>query len=176
MRAIRAAVGAVFLAAAISSGQGPTACALLSKPDVEQSLGIPVAEGLTRIAGRDITSCSFAGERGVQVAILVRRAPASDWVSEQVARMTRAVQLGTYREVPGTGQRSFMYYLPGSVAVLCVFGPGYYLQVSLFHMAEDSRLPAVLEKLARQAIRHDHPTVVELTRSKSLIVAINITS
>ena len=156
MRAIRSAVGAAFLAAAISYGQGSTACALLLRSDVVEAVGVPVAEGVTQIVDRDVTSCSFAGERGGQVAILVRRVPARDWVSEQVARMTRAVQLGSYREVPGIGHRSFLYYLPGAGAVLCVFGLDYYLQVSLFHMGEDSRIPAILQKLAITALVRFH--------------------
>jgi hypothetical protein len=162
MRAIRSAVGAAFLAAAISSAQdakaipalrqGPTACALLSGPDVVDAVGTRVGEGVTRIVNPDVTSCSFAGERGGQVAILVRRAPASDWVSEQIARMTRGVQFGTYREVPGIGKRSFLYNVRSAGAVLCVFGPRYYLQVSLFHMGEDSRIPSILERLATSAL------------------------
>ena len=170
MRAIRSAVRAAFLTAAISSAQGAKAipalpqaravCALLSRPEVVAAVGTPIGEGVTRIADRDVTSCSFAGERGGQVAILVRRAPDGDWVSKQLARMTRGVQLGTYREVPGIGKRSFLYDLHMSGAVLCVFGPDFYLQVSLFHIGEDSRIPAILEKLARSALkrlRHSYP-------------------
>ena len=153
MRAIRSAVGIAFLAAAISSGQASTPCALLLRSDVAEAVGIPVTEGVTRIADRDVTSCSFAGERGGRVAILVRRVPARDWVSEQVARMTRGVQLGTYRELPGIEDRSFLYNLRSAGAVLCVFGPDYYLQISLLRMGEDSRLPAILEKLARSALK-----------------------
>ncbi len=167
MRAIGSAVGAALLAAAISSGQGPTACALLSRPDVVAAVGTPIGEGVPRIADRDVTSCSFAVERGGQVAILVRRAPAGDWAAEQVARMRRGVHLGTYREVPGIGDRSFLYNVRRAGAVLCVFGSDYYLQISLFHMGEDPPMPAVLERLTTSAltrlqfsqdsIRHAHP-------------------
>ena len=130
----------------------PDACALLSRLDVQDAAGIPVGAGVSRLRTATLTSCSFAGERGGRLAVLVRTAPTGDWVSEQAGRMKRGIRFGTYREVPGIGDRSFLYDMRGAGGVLCVFGAGYYLQVSLFRLGEESRISAALEKLARSAL------------------------
>lgn len=91
--------------------------------------------------------------RGTRSAaiILVRVAPSVDWVRDQVARMNVGVRLGTYREVAGIGNRSFLYKTRSAGAVLCTFGGGDYLQISLFRR-EDSGTAAALEKLAGSAL------------------------
>jgi hypothetical protein len=130
----------------------PDACGLLSTLEVAEAVGTPLKVGVSRWSTGTLTGCSFAGERDGKVAILVRRAPAADWVSEQAGRMTRGVRFGTYREVPGIGYRSFFYDMQRKCAVLCVFGVGYYLQVSLVRQGADSRTPAVLQRLAGIAL------------------------
>ena len=95
---------------------------------------------------RGVTSCSFAGEHGGQVTILVRRIPAGGWRHEQEARMRR----GAYREVHGTGERSFLYTLRGG-AVLCVFAPEYYLQISVRRIG-GAPIESKIERLAAAAL------------------------
>jgi hypothetical protein len=65
--------------------------------------------------------------------------------------------LGTYREVPQIGDRSFLYHMHGKGGVLCVYGADYYLQISLFRLGEDSRTAAVLRKLAGIAMARLRP-------------------
>lgn len=161
MRAIRSAVGAAFLAAAAAPLLGAqtisahpalaAACGLLSRADVAEAVA-PVGEGLPRTLGRDVTSCLFAAERGGQVTLLVHRIPPGAWMFEQIERMKRGVQLGTYREVHGIGDRSFLYLPQSEAGVLCVFHGGYYLQVSMLRMARAVRRPAALESLAIRAL------------------------
>jgi hypothetical protein len=158
MRAISLFVAEGFLGATMFSAQGekpilvlaeaPSACAVLSRLAVEEASGSPFAEGVTRLSTRMVASCQFNGERGGRVVILVRWAPADDWVAEQVSRMNWGVQLGTYRRVPRIGERSFLYAIRGEGAVLCIFGADFYLQISVFRMGEDSHMAAILEKLA----------------------------
>jgi hypothetical protein len=162
MREIRWFVVFACFAAAGSSAQGekpirpvaevPAACALLSRQTVEQTAGFPVAEGLPAVNSGSVTSCLFPGEHGGRVMILVRRAPAADWVAEQVARMNRGVRLQSYRAVSEIGGRSFLYPVRGSGAVLCVFGAGYYLQLSLFRAGEDPEIGTLLTGLASRAV------------------------
>ena len=127
-------------------------CGLLPGLDVAETVGTPLKEGVARLRTGTLASCSFAGERGAQVSILVRLAPTADWESEQVGRMSRAGRFGTYREVPGIGDRAFLYDMQRNGAVLCVFGAGYYLQVSLWRREEAPRTPDVLKKLAGLAL------------------------
>ena len=150
----------IFLAlltyAAAQTSSNPLAepsdvCTLLSRREAGEAAGIPVSEGVSRLSG-NFRSCWFGLERSGQVAILLRRIPTANWASEEVGRMSRGVQFGTYREVAGIGDHAFLYSLHKAGGVLCVFGADYYLQVSLYRNREDSRIPAALETLARSAL------------------------
>src|SRR3954453_13408317 len=120
----------IFLAllkcAAAQTSSNPIAdpsdvCTLLSTREVADAVGVPVREGVSRLRSGNLRSCWFGGERPGEVAILVRRLPTADWASEEVGRMSRGVQAGTYREVAGIGDHAFMYSLHKAGGVLCVF-------------------------------------------------------
>ena len=135
-----------------ASGEAPDPCTLLSRLDVAEAAGAPVKEGVSRLRNGNVANCMFAGAHGGQFAVLVRRNPTADWVSEQAGRMSDGSQYGTYREVPQIGDRSFLYHMHGKGGVLCVYGADYYLQMSLYRLGEDSRTAAVLRKLAGNAM------------------------
>ena len=143
-----------------ASGEAPDPCTLLSRLDVAEAVGAPVKAGVSRLRNGTVANCMFAGAHSGQLAILVRRTPSADWVSEQAGRMSDGSLLGTYREVPQIGDRSFLYHMHGKGGVLCVYGADYYLQISLFRLGEDSRTAAVLRKLggiARARLRPQAP-------------------
>ena len=140
-----------------ASGETPDPCALLSRLDVAEAVAAPVKEGVSRLLNGTVSNCMFAGAHGGQVAILVRRTPTADWVSEQAARLSDGSQFGTYREVPQIGDRSFLYRMHGKGGVLCVYGPDYYLQISLYRLGEDDRTATVLRKLAAMALARLRP-------------------
>ena len=140
-----------------ASGEAPDPCTLLSRLDVAETVGAPVKEGVSRVRNGTVANCMFAGAHGGQFAILVRRTPSADWVSEQAGRMSDGSQFGTYREVPQIGDRSFLYHMHGKGGVLCVYGADYYLQISLFRLGEDSQTAAVLRKLAVIAMTRLRP-------------------
>jgi hypothetical protein len=132
---------------------GPSdVCTLLTTREVGDAAGVPVREGVSRLSNGNLRSCWFGGERPGVVAILVRRLPTADWASEEVGRMSRGVQVGTYRRVAGIGDHAFLYSLHNAGGVLCVFGNDYYLQISLYRRGEDSRIPDALETLAKSAL------------------------
>jgi hypothetical protein len=140
-----------------ASGEAPDPCTLLSRLDVAETAGAPVKEGVSRLRNGTVANCVFAGAHGGQLAILVRRAPSAEWVSEQAGRMSDGSQYGTYREVPQIGDRSFLYHMHGKGGVLCVYGADYYLQISLFRLGEDSQTAAALRKLAGIAMARLRP-------------------
>ena len=140
-----------------ASGEAPDPCTLLSRLDVAETVGAPVKEGVSRVRNGTVANCMFAAAHGGQLAILVRRTPTADWVSEQAGRMSDGSQFGTYREVPQIADRSFLYHMRGKGGVLCVYGADYYLQISLFRLGEDSQTAAVLRKLAVIAMTRLRP-------------------
>src|SRR3954452_2981190 len=119
MRAYRAFAGIAFLATALPSALASTpaatpsgalhACALLSRLDVVEAVGVPVGDGLPRWGSGSLTSCWFATGRDGEVGILLRRLPDADWLSAQAGRMNQGVRIGSYREVAGIGDRSYLY-------------------------------------------------------------------
>jgi hypothetical protein len=149
-------------------GAVPGACALLSQREVEEAAGMPVREGVPLLRSGVPSSRAFIAERLVRLTVLLRPVPTAEWASEQVVRMTRGVHLGTYREVPGIGDRSFLYEMRQSGAVLCVFESGYYLQFSLASPGLESRAPAVLERLARSALALLAPATSRWSRSGAI--------
>jgi hypothetical protein len=140
-----------------ASGEVPDPCTLLSRLDVAEAAGAPVQEGVSRLRNGTVANCMFAGAHSGQLAILVRRTPSAEWVSAQAGRMSDGSLLGTYREVPQIGDRSFLYHMRGKGGVLCVYGADYYLQISLFRLGEDSRTAAALRKLAATAMTRLRP-------------------
>ena len=140
-----------------ASGEAPDPCTLLSRLDVAEAAGAPVKAGVSRLRNGTVANCMFGGAHHGQFAILVRRTPSADWVSEQASRMSDGGQFGTYREVPQTGDRSFLYRMRGKGGVLCVYGADYYLQMSLYRLGEDSQTAAVLRKLAGIAMARLRP-------------------
>ena len=144
-------------------GEAPDPCTLLSRLDVTEAVGAPVKEGVSRLRNGTVANCMFAGAHGGQFAILVRRTPSADWVSEQAGRMSDGSQFGTYREVPQLGDRSFLYHMHGKGEVLCVYGADYYLQISLFRLGEDSQTAVALRKLAGIAMARLRPQAPAIT-------------
>ena len=132
----------------------PTACALLSRIEVESAGGTPVAEGELRFETADVSRCQFNAQGGGKVAILVRRVPSATWISEQIERMDRGVRLGTYRAVSSAADRSFLLNLRPESSVLCVFAGNYYLQVSLLGIGGPSRAGTITQQLAGIALLH----------------------
>ncbi len=98
-----------------------------------------------------VATCSFDGESGARIIVTARRIPEWDpWASEQIARMERGVDLGTYREVGGVAGRAFLYLI-GRNAVLCTFDRNYYVQVSILRAGDERTAAAVLMTLTRIA-------------------------
>ena len=121
----------------------PIGCSMLSPTEIEAATGIPVATGVTRFHSATLMSCSFRAGHGGEIRILVRRALTRQWISEEIGRMQR----GAYQEIPGIGDRFFLYTLP-DVAILCVFDADFCIQLS-FSGLRDRPLESAKFTLAR---------------------------
>jgi hypothetical protein len=154
MNVMRSFVVAEFFTAAALFGnsgpahaQAPEACVLVSRLAIGHAHQIHVAGGVAGVNGGAVTSCSFAGDRGARYLLVLHWMPTADWVAGQIARMNRGVRMGSYREIPGLGERSFLYLTHGKGAVLCVFEAGYYLQISVSGARQDPGDLALLNRL-----------------------------
>lgn len=127
-----------------------TACALLSRSEVEEAASARLSEGQSRTQTGTTTTCWFNGKNSAIVALLIRRVPQGKWMSEQMERMHRSNP--AFREMPGIGDRSFLHDMGKTGAALCIFRGQYYLQISVFRMGESSEVAPVLKKLAGIAL------------------------
>jgi hypothetical protein len=126
-----------------ASGEAPDPCTLVSRFDVAEAAGASVREGVSRLRNGAL-NCMFAGARGGQLAVLVRRIPPADSVPDQGS-------------APQAGDRSFLHHMQGKGGVLSVYAADYYLQISLFRLGEDSQTKAALRKLAGIAMARLRP-------------------
>ena len=116
-------------------------------------MSVAVNEGAILFRNGSTPGCSFARTGGGRIIVFIRRLPSGEWAAEQVDRMRRGVSLGSYREVGAVGERGFLLDRKAAGFVMCVFRNPYYLQISALGVGDGMQEPAVLEKLARTALR-----------------------
>ena len=114
--------------AGIASASLPDVCTLVPKTYLERAAGVALGNVSLHVRNDGAASCEFQGHGRARIAILLRQTK-PQWVTEQVARMERGVNWGSYRETRGIGDRAFVLEMKTS-AVLCIFQDDYYLQIT----------------------------------------------
>ena len=71
------------LAASAAPSVPPTACTLLSRPELEARVAVSLKNGQARSRAGSATACLFVERSGGRVVVLVRRIPSGPWLSEQ---------------------------------------------------------------------------------------------
>ena len=103
------------------------ACSAISRREVEQAVGVPVAEGL----GQEST-CEFTSAGGL-VVISIQRLPAGLNLDEQIAAVGAAIPDAVLRRVADLGVMAFFLDIPGTGTQLHVINADRrYLLVSVF--------------------------------------------
>jgi hypothetical protein len=147
--------------AVAQSSTAPDACGLLDRQAAETAFGAAVPAGRSGVATEAITTCSFPIGAG-KISILIRRSVGQTWIAEQEERMSRGTR---FHPVAGLGKQAFTFDLADAGVALCVFGPDYFLQVSVFHAGPALTVLPATEKLARAAISRVEGTAVPNARS-----------
>lgn len=129
-----------------------TACTLFSKLELEEIVAVPLKDGEAR-GNRDTGSaCFFGGKSGGRVVVLLRRVPNAAWSSEQVQRMEAAALQGSYHDVPGIGDRSFLFDMHAAGAAMCIFRGDFYLEISVLGLEAVANASSAVERLASKAV------------------------
>ncbi|MGP8247695.1 MAG: hypothetical protein ACLQVN_24680 [Bryobacteraceae bacterium] len=137
----------------------PTACAVVTRADVEQALGRPVGRGKEDI-GDDSSSCDYSAGSGI-VTITVQHVRARLDVRAEVASLQRAIPGGHLREahlagtLAGTPAETTAFYLDlaGAGTQLHVIRGGHdYVLISVLGFGEADRVSQAAEKIARKAL------------------------
>ena len=144
----------LFLLAFSTSGTKPVAapvslknqaCSAITRSEVEQAVGVPVAEGI----GEEST-CEFTTAGGL-VVISIQRLPAELNLEEQIAAVKSAIPDGVLHRVAGLGQTAFLLDIPGTGTQLHVIEANRrYVMVSVFGYGVGSGPADMAEKLYRR--------------------------
>jgi hypothetical protein len=123
-------------------------CPIVSKAEIQQALGVAIAEGRQLINTDPATVCAFPIGNGGRIFVLLRRNLIRDWTLEQSARMNRH----GYVRIAGLGEQSFLLDMRSAGVALCVFFRDYYLQISIFNAGDAGAVRRAAESLARRAV------------------------
>jgi hypothetical protein len=128
-------------------GKGADACALVSKAEIEQILGLKLNSTPTNPRMQKpglLSTCYYTGPGGGQVTILIRRN-----LTKFVPGQERPAD-EKFREVKGLGAAAFFTDTPPIGTSLNVFRGDYdYILVSGMGLGEPQKVSPGLEKLAR---------------------------
>ena len=128
-----------------------TACAAVTRADVELALGRPVAGGKEERDGAAST-CDYDGGAG-QVTITVQRLAVKLDIPAEMAALKAAIPDSNAREAAGIGARAFFLDIAGAGTQLHVIhGERNYLMVSVLGFGEAAEVSAAAERMARKAL------------------------
>src|ERR1019366_4209058 len=123
-----------------------TACAVVTKAEIEEALGRPVIQSEEH-AGRSESRCGYMAEGG-ELTVSMQHSAAKVNVAAEIANLEAAFPEGKRREMPGMGSRAFMMELGEIGAQLHVFvGEHDYLLVSVLGFGDASQVAPAAVKI-----------------------------
>jgi hypothetical protein len=127
-----------------------TACAVVTRADVEQAIGRAVDAGNEGIDGAAST-CDYAGGGGL-VSITVQRLAAKPDHAVEIASLKKEMPDGAERAAPGFAD-AFFWDLPGAGTQLHVLnGDREHVMVSILGFGGAPAVASAAERIARKAI------------------------
>jgi hypothetical protein len=127
-----------------------TACALVTRTDVEQAIGRPVDSGHEETDG-PASTCDYAGAGGL-VSITVQRLAAKPDRAVEIASLKKEMPDGAERAARGFAD-AFFWDLPGAGTQLHVLnGDREHVMVSILGFGEAPAVASAAERIARRAI------------------------
>jgi hypothetical protein len=130
---------------------GPlSACALVTKAEIQEALGTAVGNGISG-KDRNMDICAFSTPKGDKVDIFVTRSSDKRDLNKVIDEARKAMPLAAVREVPGLGDKAILVDSPTSGTLLSVYRAGDSLVVSVWGAGGGAKADAVAEKIARKA-------------------------
>ena len=128
-----------------------SACALVTKAEIEEVIGTAIGNGMPMKDGT-MDVCAFTTPKGDKVSIFVSRSPDKRDLSKAVDQAREAMPTAKVREVPGLGDKALLVDLPNRT-LLSVYRAGDTLVVSVAEAGDGAKADAVAEKIARKAFK-----------------------
>lgn len=127
-----------------------SACALVTRADVEESIGRPVNEGNEETQG-PASTCDYESKAGL-VSITMQRLTAKPNLHAEIAALREQFPDSAVREAPGFAE-AFYLDLPGAGTQLHVVnGSTGHLMVSILGFGEAPQVSGAAARIARKAI------------------------
>lgn len=133
------------------SSQILTACAAVTRADVEELLGRQVGRGQEEMQPQGST-CDYTGTHGM-VSISVQRLPGSVDLDADLQAMRAALPGSTLRNITGFGVPAFFLDIPGGGTQLHILqAPQRHLMISVLGFGEASAVSPAAERIARRTL------------------------
>jgi hypothetical protein len=127
-----------------------SACAAVTRTDVEQALGVRAAQGQPQTSGA-ASSCDYAAGRGL-VTVSIQRLKTEPDLRAEIESLKAAIPEGAVREAPAMGARAFFVDIPGAGTQLHVISGDHAVLVSVLGLGEPAQVADAAMAVARQAI------------------------
>ena len=131
--------------------QPPSACALVTRADVEDALGRQVGAGSEETEGRAST-CDYSTKTGL-VSFTVQRLTAKPNLADEAAALKKEMPQGVVRAAGGLGD-AFYFDLPGAGTQLHILdGSSAHLMISILGFGEAPQVSGAAARIAGKALR-----------------------
>jgi hypothetical protein len=127
-----------------------SACALVTKAEIEQAIGTTIGKGVPHQAGKaDV--CAYANAKGNKVSIFVTRSQQKRNFSTLAAEAQKALPQAKVQELPGLGDKALLVEHAKAGTLVSIYRGGDVLVVSVYGIANSAKAAAAVERIARKA-------------------------
>ena len=128
-----------------------SACAAVTRTDVEEALGRYVDKGTEQSDSLQST-CDYAGKNGV-VTVQIHRLSAELNIPSEIEQLKAALPGATVRETEGMGSHAFFLDIPNAGTQLHVIrGSEYYVLVSVLGFGDAAKVTGAVESIGRKVL------------------------
>jgi hypothetical protein len=129
-----------------------SACAVVSKAEIEQAIGTTLGNGMPHGA-READVCVYENGKGNRVNIFVTRSNEKRNLNTLVVEAKKALPQAKVQEIQGLGDKALLVEDPKGPSMLSIYRGGDALVVSVYGISDRAKADAAVEKIARKAFR-----------------------
>jgi len=127
-----------------------TACSIVTKADVEQAIGLSVADGAEEIQGK-VSTCDYATRTGL-ISITVQNLASKPDLKMEIQALQKEIPEGVVRDAPGFPEALYLD-IPGAGTQLHILNGGFqHLMVSILGFGDASKVSGAAVQIARRAL------------------------
>jgi hypothetical protein len=135
-------------AAALAAQQTKKTCSLLTKAEIQQAIGVAVADG---IPNKDMDSCRFQAPDGVGMVVLTASRDTSADSAKKVAAAKQLNKNSKFRDLANLGDCAILIETAYVGPQVSIFRGADNLLISVMAFGDTPKVSAAAEALARKA-------------------------